>query len=326
MSEQYITGAVFLETLAFLQLFVFNNVFGILIYLALHFIVSFLISLLLSAFFSLKLRKQKKNLIISLTTIIFLTSVIGVLFSILLLIYIFVRKKHNIDIYLKFTGLDEYSENLPLTKRTIGESIFSQLKKEVPSEVKLKVLSLLKSMKISGAGKILKEVLSDNNDEVRLLAFSLISKEENEIVNKIQKLKAKLEHEKNNSTKSEILRSIGILYWDMIFLEIIDDELKEFYIEEAKKHLKESLEIKENFDTYFYMGRIALKENNLHLAEEYFNKALNLKKDNKVLPYIAEIYFHKKEYKKVMQIFSDINFYSVHPNFYPNYKVWKKDE
>jgi tetratricopeptide (TPR) repeat protein len=211
-------------------------------------------------------------------------------------------------------------------RRTVGEGVFSNLSTNLPYSLKLKTISILKNLKLAGTGRILKEVLSDDNDEVRLLAFSILSNEENKLTKNIYFLQEKLKEVKENEEKAEILQNIGILYWEMIFLDIVDEELKDFYLQEAKRYFTEYLKIKESFDSLFYLGRIALREEEFDAAEKYFSKALNIKKDNKILPYTAEIYFYRKNYKKVLQILQNLDIYSIHPNFYPNYKVWAKYE
>ncbi|RMA97659.1 tetratricopeptide repeat protein [Hydrogenothermus marinus] len=323
MQKEYIYFSIFFEIVGMANFLIFDNIFSIYVYIIFHLIASFFISLVLTPIFAIKLKKQKVKIIILLTTFIFITSVIGIILSIIYVLFYKTSKKKNLNIDILET--EDLEEHIPIIKRRLGEGSLQNFNKNLPEHIKLNILSLQKRLKYPNKGVILKEAFSDNNDEIRLLAFSIFSKEEDNINKNIFELQKKLENVNSKEEKADIYKNIAVLYWESIFLGIVDEELKNYYLDLSKEYFLKALSLKQDPEIKFYLGRIALLEKDYKLAEEYLSKAYELG-NRKVIPYLMEIYYEKKDFKKIFNLVKNIDLYSIHPNFYFNYKVWSEDE
>ena len=314
MNYKEIYFAVFIEILAVTLFLKLEKFFSFFSYIVLHFFSSFLIALALSGMLGMinKFKHLKREIFVVLTFLIFLTSLFGIMFSIFLAFYI-QKLKFKKSKEIKSVGLDVNSINLLITKRRFGEGAIYNITKGSPN-FKLSVLAYITKNNMPNKGEILKEALSDSNDEVRLMAFSVLSREEDKL-NKV--IFEKLEELKTAKEKEKIYKDLGKLYWEFIYLGIVDENLKEFYLNLAKENFEKS---KNDYESMLYLGRIYLREKNIEKAKEMLEEVAKV--DKKAIPYLAEVYFYERNFKKTRELMAQIDLFSINPNFYFNYKVW----
>lgn len=324
IQKEYIYYIIFFEMLGIANIIAFKNIESLYFYVLLHIGASFLTALVLYPFFATKFKKQKIKIVFVLSNFIFFTSILGIIASFLYITStkLYSGKKNSLQVNIIET--EKVVENIPVIKRKFGEGALQNFSSNTPSAIKLNLLSIQKKIKFKNKGKILKEALSDNDDEIRLLAFSILSKEEDSINKKIFELKETLK-DASKTEHAYIYKNIGILYWESIFLEIADEELKNYYLKLSKENFLESLKLKSDHEVKFYLGRIALLEKNIDYAEKMFIKAYKLG-DKRVIPYLMEIKYNKKDFKSIIELSKKIDFYTIHPNFYFNYRVWSDEK
>lgn len=275
-----------------------------------HVFVSVVISLICSILLPSKVSKQAflKNLL-TIFLLIFLIPVIGYFLIPFLFLYL-LRKEHieNID-YLKLPIKDITMEKIKAKPRKFGEAALTQLvkNKQINNENFIFIISNFIHPQTINA---IKQALASSNDEVRLYAFSILAKSENEINEKVEMLKKQLEKATNNEEKGTIYFELANLYWDMYYLGLVDKELEDFVLKETETFIHRALNYTENPEINFLAGKIYLKKLDLNRAEQFLMKAFkngdkNLK--SKIAPYLAEIYFHKRDLKKVKEMFSLIS-------------------
>ncbi len=277
-----------------------------------------LIHFIASVFFSFSFWENNKKKFLSYFFVIFFVPLLGAIFLFFLnKIFLDYNSREKFNKKVSRFGLDDLVDRIPKVKIQFSEAVLSNIN-SVGDYNKLRILSYITSRNIARKGAVLKSVLSDKNDEIRLLAFSIYSKEEDRInkgiLIRFEKLKTAGDEE-----KAKLYMEIGELYWEFIFLQISDSELRNFYMNLSMDYFEKSLKIKEIKDVYFYMGRIYLLKKDLQKAKEYFLKDIN----TKTIPYIAEIFFNEKRFNEVKDLIGDLKLAVVHQNFYFTYKVWQ---
>lgn len=317
MKIKYVYLSLFFEISGFFIFIKLNNFYGLCIYLLIHAFFSFFITFFLSFF----IRKLSKiNVFYVLFFLIFITSIFGVFFALFLYFYLKHYSLKN-KAELKFLDTSEIYNNISPAKTKFGEGALKNIM-SASDKLKEHILYYLKNNNLANKGVLLKEALSDDNDEIRLLAFSLLSKEED----KINKLISDKLNELRKYQKFEIYLDLGKLYWEMIYLAITDENLKHYYLNLSKKYFLKALEFNTgSLEVAFYLGRIFLFEKHFKKAKEMFLKSLKWNK-NKAIPYLAEIYYNEKNFQKTEEIMNQLNLYSLHQNFYFHYKLWIKNE
>lgn len=268
----------------------------LIIYLVFYSLISFIaggsIYLLLPERY--KNRPLKKALFAGIVLFIFLTGPLGLAGTVILYFAIFKRKKEKISIPAEKLSLEETI--IPdIEKRSFGEAVWDKLNE--------KLVLLIAKFPSPRSVQLLKRALSAEEDEIRLIAFSAISRMEKEIFERINVLLKKLEKAKNPDELFRIYSSLAELYWEPVFLNIADEELAEFYLKTALDYGLKALKINEDGKLLFLIGRIYLRLKEYDKAELFLKRAVGEGIPvEKVAPYLMEVYFVKKNWKALRNI------------------------
>lgn len=271
--------------------------------------------------------KQKTNLAV-ISIFIFLLPMIG--YIVIPVTYIvMLRKQKYLGLFSGWESLlpeETLMEKVSVKKREFGEGAIGNLiSAKGPRQVKL--ILLAKDFLHPITFSLIKKVVSENNEEARLYAFSLLSTTENRINDQIEKLLRAFKSNPPQRQKAYILSRIAQLYWELIYLRIPDKELEEFYLDKALKYILDALSIEENAEFFFVAGRIYLKRGDIKQAKDHFQRAFNTSKPNlriKVIPYLAEVYFKEGNLDLVKELFKQLNF-SIYPQVGFMKEFWLKD-
>ncbi len=198
----------------------------------------------------------------------------------------------------------------PSLNRQYGEgSIVSRLADpNASSKLKQSSLLYLINKNPTVSYNLVRDNIGYRSNEVRLLAFSLLSKKENEINEKIFSLKNILSDGKERNSE-KLYFDLAYLYWNLVYMNISDKEFEKYNLEMSTKYILKAMNKKyRHYESAFLLGRISAKLKNYKEAERYFKDALasDTLRD-KVIPYLAEVYYITKDYKKAKELFDKIS-------------------
>jgi len=286
--------ATFLESAGLSNLLLFEEkLIGVFLYGALHFGASLLISGALYPFVPRRYKRHGRlRVILLFAAFVGCTGPLGFVGSVFL--YLFLLKRKRPEIPLERVSEEELL--IPeVERRAFGEATAEKLNDKL-------VLFLMKSLN-PVAFRYLRRAVSSEDDEVRLIAFSVLSNMEKEIFSKINSLLGELERAGEEEERFRILSTIAELYWELVFLNIADEELADFYLKTAMEYAGEALKIKKEGKLLFLMGRISLRRGKVDEAERYLREALRMGfPPEKVVPYLMEVFFRKREIEKVFEV------------------------
>ncbi|MEO2083482.1 MAG: hypothetical protein ABGX12_05625 [Desulfurobacteriaceae bacterium] len=215
-------------------------------------------------------------------------------------------------------------DKIKVKPRKFGESILSFMKKE-SHHISEETILMLKEIKNPISIEIAKQALRNSKDEVRLTAFSIISKLEKEINNKISFLKNQLKEKHTKKELLEIYKNLIFSYWELLYFGLVDKELENFVVKEALSYAEEALELGEDAEIYLVAGRIFLRKGDYEKAYEYLSRIFDrgdLVTKRRAVPYLAEVEFYRGNYRKVKRLWKEIPF-SLHPNVYFMKLLWE---
>ncbi|MGC8944048.1 MAG: hypothetical protein ACP5KX_08105, partial [Caldisericia bacterium] len=159
----------------------------------------------------------------------FFSSVAGFIFLLISVTYLF-RKQKNIEYKpIETFSIEEiYNEDIEFSGRKFGEGGLLGIKKSenAPKVLKEKAFLTLTDLRSPSVFNLIKENLSNPVDEIRLLAFSIISKIEKDLTKKIHELEKKLKEEISQEEKAEIYKDLAQIYWDFVLYNLVDEEFK----------------------------------------------------------------------------------------------------
>lgn len=178
--------------------------------------------------------------------------------------------------------------------------------KDLSVNARISALNSISLLGSSSSNLLIRTMLPENQDELRLLAFYLLGKQEKKYIPKISKALNLLQHETNEWNKAEIYKNIAIEYWELIYHGLVEDNLVDFVLNLSLKYglLAENM-LRDDSGLAFLLGRIYLSLKNYQKAMEFLYKA---KTDgamlSRVSPYLAEAYYYQQKYPEIKQIMS----------------------
>lgn len=235
--------------------------------------------------------------------------IIGVLFSLWIVLLLKYKpvKKESVDVKMIDMGVLYLS--FPVTKRRFGEGAMMLMMKNrhAPVNMKLRALAAMENDINRHRLAIIRHALSDRNDEVRLFGFSIIDKMEKRINEEINRYRNLYEEAENLNRKIDVAKQLAMLYWDLVYFELVDDVLREFLMKESEEMISFVLKYRfEDIPMHILRGKINLYRKNYFSAQAEFSMALELDPDRYgfVAPYLAEIFYTKGNYRTTKALLS----------------------
>ncbi len=274
--------------------------------IALFIVISFLTMLIPKRF------KDRKRAVFTLFFIVFPTLYVGYIFAVIVTLYLL--RKQKIDTYQpsKIPSLEEVlTEEVKFSGRIIGESALALLKDLSgninPSRLET-ILSYTLNLNSSEIISSLKRVLSSSEDIVRLYAFGAIQKTEKKLNETLHFLKEKLNKGKiSPEEKAYVYYQIASIYYTFVHYHIADQEFRDYMLKEALEHAQKSIEAKAIPEAKLLLAKIYIEAKEFDKALSYLEEVAN-KKELDPVSYIvplAEIYYEKRDYKKVKSLFTE---------------------
>ena len=189
---------------------------------------------------------------------------------------------------------------------------------------RIKAVKALHNICEPEATATLKTALRDKADDVRLLAYSILTQKEKQlqdaIVNKEHQLKQIQELQfqdqllnksddnkhilsKNNQTAIHCWKTLANLYWQLVYQRLLLDQDTINNAEtQALQYANSVLNLREDIDMYLLKGRIYLHQNVFQLAQKSFTHAVKAGANAALLhPYFLEIAFQQRNSVKINQ-------------------------
>ncbi len=270
-----------------------------------------IISIMIASIATLILKKRYIDKEIKIFFLIFILNFTIVLFGYMLslwLIYYLNKTKQAKQIdNIKSLNIDQIYEDFPIIKRSFGESFLPKIA-QINSPNKIKAAVFMSENISKEFISIFKKLLADNSDEIRLYSFATLSSFEKSINDKIDSILDKLQ-DATSIERANYALTLAYLYWDLIYYDLIDKELKSSTLDQIRKYIAiASMQISCREDLVPLVAKLSLYTKDLEKAKEMFLKSLEFGYDkDTILIYLAQIEYELKNYKNVKIILSNLD-------------------
>jgi hypothetical protein len=164
-----------------------------------------------------------------------------------------------------------------------------------------RLAALLATRRMPGkeAVPILKLALGDPSDDVRLLAYSMLDKQESDINLHIQIALGELVNA-NAKTAGALHGRLARWYWELAYLGLAQGSVLDHVLTQASEHAEQGLKAGEGGELFLLAGRIALERGDVERAEVLLSQAQeNGMGAAQVLPFRAELAFEAGRYHEI---------------------------
>lgn len=176
------------------------------------------------------------------------------------------------------------------------------------TEERVDALSRLIGLRPAAANPLIREVLPDGREEIRMFAFRILEKQERALTQGIQAALTRLEKTEDLDLRADIHKWLALQYWEFIYTKLIDPVLEKRILEKVLFHADEARKrLSNDAPLIFFSGRVYLWAGDARMAQQLFETCLQLgTSPNRVSPYLAENYFNQGNYEKIKMMFHEL--------------------
>lgn len=179
---------------------------------------------------------------------------------------------------------------------------------DLSRQTRIEALLTVQNLPGNLSSRLLREVLSDPVDDLRLSAYGMLDKGEKQINQQIEAAQAQLDRVAQldqtrpgvpSAARGPLLHRMAECYWELVYQDYAHQgELREFALQSAWRAAQEALPLcPHDGDLLVLVGRIALARGQLDDATRAFTQARALSvPHNRVLPYLAELAFLRRDF------------------------------
>lgn len=194
----------------------------------------------------------------------------------------------------------------------------------LPEEMRLKALLSIQDMPGRVAGSLLFDLLSDQSDDMRLLAYGLLRAKERELARRIIEAMERRLDAKDAEAKYHACRELAELNWEFIYQNLVSGDMRKHATRQGFNYAIEAIQIRdEDPGLWFVAARLALSCGLVSSAENCLQSALERGFPRvRVLPYLAECAFLQQDHEEVRRLLLTLRELQVLPGISPVVEFW----
>jgi polysaccharide biosynthesis protein PelE len=294
---------------------------------SIHIFISSIIGL--GAAWLLRERFSDKRYLVMLFFVLFNIAlpVIGYLFTVWVVYYLlhvtYTERPNNIN----YLNMAEFETEFPEIKRIFGEGSIEDLLSNgiAPTSLKMKALVSMSDNITRNNLMMIKNSLSDKDDEIRLYSFAIINRIEQGLNKSIHEKLTQFQSAPENEHKVQLAEALAFLYWDMVYYELSDEDLKRYILNEVRTYAAYVLEHHATHSKInVLLGRVYLMLEEFDESEACFRTAMIQEKNALYMyPYLAEISFNKRYFNTTQTLLEKANSLECYHTLHPVIQQWK---
>jgi hypothetical protein len=175
---------------------------------------------------------------------------------------------------------------------------------DAPIDVRLKALLAVQSLPARVANPLVRDMLSDPSDDLRLVAYGILDAREKSINARIHAAMQRLAQLPPARERAQLERQLADLYWELIYQGLVQGDLRAHAMAQSRRHLDQALSLDPEDPALWAMsGRLATNEGDFGEAQRNLERAQMLgMPQSRVLPYLAEAAFRLRRYEEVSEL------------------------
>jgi hypothetical protein len=176
-----------------------------------------------------------------------------------------------------------------------------------PLDQRMRALVAVQDAPARATGDLLRALLSDPADDIRLLAYGILDGKEKGITQRILDLRQELERSAAPAERRELHKRLAELYWELAFQNLVQGDMQDFTIGQVRQHAAGALQIEEDAGLWFLLARLELRARDAGAAERALSRAQQCGfARERLLPYLAELRFLQGRFSEVRRLFVEL--------------------
>jgi hypothetical protein len=195
---------------------------------------------------------------------------------------------------------------------------------EAATSLRMTALLAMQSMPAHTIGPLLRGMLADPLDDIRLLAYGMLDSQEKLLTQKILAERPKLARELAPRERYRVNKTLAALYGELIYGYLVQGDVYRNAAQQADAYAQAALAIEPGDASLWRMrGRLALDRRDLDDAEALLARAIECGfARDRMLPYLAEAAYLRGDYVRVRSLLAQMNSFAVLPVMEPVLDYW----
>lgn len=185
----------------------------------------------------------------------------------------------------------------------------------ISTPLRLQSLLALQGMPARISSPLLQDMLGDASDDIRLVAYGLLDNREKTINTQIHRELVNMKTAEGKELRLVGLRHLAELYWELVYAGLAQGDLRTHALNQALTYTEDAILLApDDTGLWFLKGRILHQMKQFDDAYQILLQALaHGLPESRVLPYIVEITFIYRDFKRVRDLLSVISASQVTP-------------
>jgi tetratricopeptide (TPR) repeat protein len=195
--------------------------------------------------------------------------------------------------------------------------------------LRTRALNAIASKPARIAGDLLRRLLSDPVEDLRLVAYGLLDTQEKALRQRIAEQTARLEHlsaEPHASVAShaELLRHLAELNFELVYQSLVQGDVREHTLARAIEHAEAAIKLDPaDGGLRQLLARLHLEQGDTDRAcDDLVQATEDGLPDNRVLPYLAEMAYRRGDWASVRTLMQRIDPLTVTPRMAALVRYW----
>jgi len=193
----------------------------------------------------------------------------------------------------------------------------------LPTEVRMKALLSAHAMSPRFSVPMLKELLGDEADDLRLLAYGMLDNREKTLNALIDDLLKKLGTCEVPDLCQLYQKQLAEIYWAFAYEHLAEGDMLAYMLAQAEHYARAALATRPDGDLWVLLAQILIKQQKHEDVDDAFRHAIKLGMPAmRIQPYLAELAYQRQDYQAVRAHLQLIPFNSQSPQIANLQRFW----
>jgi tetratricopeptide (TPR) repeat protein len=173
---------------------------------------------------------------------------------------------------------------------------------------RMAAIMALRSMPSREISPLLRAILTDPVDDIRLLAYGMLDAMEKALMQRILLERAKLDTSLSDEDRCRVTKALAEAYKELVYARVVQGDVYRDAVEQAELYARSALQwCPRHPDLWQLRGRLALEARQLDQADAMFKRAVECGfPRGRLLPYFAEIAYQRRDYEEVRRLLREM--------------------
>lgn len=193
-----------------------------------------------------------------------------------------------------------------------------------PVGLRLRALVALQNVPARVASPLLRGLLADSAEDLRLLAYGMLDGLEKKLNSRIHEELQRFNQAQEDDERLSAARRLSQLFWELIYQGLVQGDLAQHALDQSLRFTQLALTAEgEDPSLQLQLGRLRHLRGENELARSAYQEALGLGMPlTRVLPYLAEAAFEQRDYAEVRRLMSTLKDWSGLARLQPIIRYW----